>query len=30
VQIPTKRVIYEPMLQELEEHGIVFNERLMK
>jgi saccharopine dehydrogenase-like NADP-dependent oxidoreductase len=30
VQLPTKREIYEPMLKELEEHGIVFNERLMK
>jgi hypothetical protein len=30
VQLPTKRPIYEPMLKELEEQGIVFNERLMK
>jgi len=30
VQIPNKRVIYEPMLKELEEQGIVFHERLMK
>jgi saccharopine dehydrogenase-like NADP-dependent oxidoreductase len=30
VQIPTKRIIYEPMLQELEQHGIVFNERPLK
>ena len=30
VQIPTKREIYEPMLQELEEHRVIFHERLMK
>ena len=30
VQIPTRKEIYEPLLTELEEHGIVFNERLMK
>jgi saccharopine dehydrogenase-like NADP-dependent oxidoreductase len=30
VQIPTKREIYEPMLQELEAHQIIFHERLMK
>jgi saccharopine dehydrogenase (NADP+, L-glutamate forming) len=30
VQIPTKKEIYEPMLRELEEHRIIFHERLMK
>lgn len=30
VQIPIRREIYEPMLQELEEHRIIFHERLMK
>jgi saccharopine dehydrogenase-like NADP-dependent oxidoreductase len=29
VQLPTKKEIYEPMLRELEEEGIVFKERLM-
>jgi saccharopine dehydrogenase-like NADP-dependent oxidoreductase len=29
IQLPTKRAIYEPMLRELEETGIVFKERLM-
>jgi saccharopine dehydrogenase-like NADP-dependent oxidoreductase len=29
VQLPTKQVIYEPMLKELEEKGVVFNERLI-
>jgi saccharopine dehydrogenase-like NADP-dependent oxidoreductase len=30
VHIPTRKEIYEPMLRELEEHHIVFKERLMK
>lgn len=30
VQIPTRKEIYEPMLRELEEHRIIFHERLMK
>ncbi len=30
LQIPTKKEIYEPMLRELEEHQIIFHERLMK
>jgi saccharopine dehydrogenase-like NADP-dependent oxidoreductase len=30
IQLPTRREIYEPLLKELEENGIVFNERLMR
>ena len=30
VHIPTRKEIYEPMLLELEEHRVIFHERLMK
>jgi saccharopine dehydrogenase (NADP+, L-glutamate forming) len=30
VQIPTKKEIYEPLLKELEEHNIVFDEKHVK
>jgi saccharopine dehydrogenase (NADP+, L-glutamate forming) len=28
LHIPTKKEIYEPVLKELEEHGIKFNEEI--